>query len=286
MSAEPCSTRLRTHDSGRPAGRGLRGDRGDRRRRAGPTSARSGRPPRCCGAGCTRPTSPTTRAPRCGCPAWPRSVAALAAGLEPVMQMTSRDRNRIALQSDLLAAGALGVPNLLTDDRGPARAGRPRRRHAGVRPQLRRPDAGRPRVAGRRRAAVRPRGRPAAAVPARRRGHRRRHAGPAGRQGRRRRRVRADPVRVRRARVRAPGWPGCASSGWTGRCAILAGVGPVRSLRALEFLAGDPRGGRSRTRWSGGCAGCRRTGWPRRAWRPARRRWPRCASCPGWPGCT
>jgi methylenetetrahydrofolate reductase (NADPH) len=41
------------------------------------------------------------------------SVAALAAGLEPVMQMTTRDRNRIALQSDLLAAGALGVPNLL-----------------------------------------------------------------------------------------------------------------------------------------------------------------------------
>jgi len=47
------------------------------------------------------------------------SVAALAAGLEPVMQMTTRDRNRIALQSDLLAAGALGVPNLLlmTGDR-------------------------------------------------------------------------------------------------------------------------------------------------------------------------
>ena len=47
------------------------------------------------------------------------SVAALAAGLEPVMQMTCRDRNRIALQSDLLAAGALGVPNLLlmTGDR-------------------------------------------------------------------------------------------------------------------------------------------------------------------------
>ena len=47
------------------------------------------------------------------------SVVALAAGLEPVMQMTCRDRNRIALQSDLLAAGALGIPNLLlmTGDR-------------------------------------------------------------------------------------------------------------------------------------------------------------------------
>ena len=41
------------------------------------------------------------------------SVAALEAGLEPVMQLTCRDRNRIALQSELLSAGALGVPNLV-----------------------------------------------------------------------------------------------------------------------------------------------------------------------------
>ena len=34
-------------------------------------------------------------------------------GLEPVIQMTCRDRNRIALQSDLLGAAALGVSNLL-----------------------------------------------------------------------------------------------------------------------------------------------------------------------------
>ena len=33
--------------------------------------------------------------------------------LEPVMQMTVRDRNRIAMQSDVLGAGALGIPNLL-----------------------------------------------------------------------------------------------------------------------------------------------------------------------------
>jgi methylenetetrahydrofolate reductase (NADPH) len=47
------------------------------------------------------------------------SVVLLAEGLEPVMQMTCRDRNRIALQSDLLSAAALGVPNLLlmTGDR-------------------------------------------------------------------------------------------------------------------------------------------------------------------------
>ena len=43
-------------------------------------------------------------------------VAALLAdrGIEPIMQVTCRDRNRIALQSDLLAAHALGVRNVLT----------------------------------------------------------------------------------------------------------------------------------------------------------------------------
>lgn len=45
------------------------------------------------------------------------SVAASALlvreGIEPVLQMTCRDRNRIALQSDLLGAAALGVENLL-----------------------------------------------------------------------------------------------------------------------------------------------------------------------------
>lgn len=41
------------------------------------------------------------------------SVAALRAGIEPIMQLTCRDRNRIALQSELLSASALGVPNVL-----------------------------------------------------------------------------------------------------------------------------------------------------------------------------
>jgi methylenetetrahydrofolate reductase (NADPH) len=44
---------------------------------------------------------------------WAASVAALEAGAEPIMQLTSRDRNRIALQSDLLGAAAVGVPNVL-----------------------------------------------------------------------------------------------------------------------------------------------------------------------------
>lgn len=41
------------------------------------------------------------------------SAVALRAGLEPVMQMTCRDRNRIAIQSDLLGAYALGIRNVL-----------------------------------------------------------------------------------------------------------------------------------------------------------------------------
>jgi methylenetetrahydrofolate reductase (NADPH) len=43
------------------------------------------------------------------------AVAAILveAGIEPIQQFTCRDRNRIALQGDLLAAAALGVRNLL-----------------------------------------------------------------------------------------------------------------------------------------------------------------------------
>jgi methylenetetrahydrofolate reductase (NADPH) len=38
---------------------------------------------------------------------------ALSEGVEPIIQMTCRDRNRIALQSDLLGACALGLRNVL-----------------------------------------------------------------------------------------------------------------------------------------------------------------------------
>jgi methylenetetrahydrofolate reductase (NADPH) len=41
------------------------------------------------------------------------SVLAARAGVEPVMQLTCRDRNRIALQSDLISAATLGIPNVL-----------------------------------------------------------------------------------------------------------------------------------------------------------------------------
>jgi methylenetetrahydrofolate reductase (NADPH) len=44
---------------------------------------------------------------------WACALAARDAGLEPVMQMTCRDRNRIALQSDLLGAASVGLRNLV-----------------------------------------------------------------------------------------------------------------------------------------------------------------------------
>ena len=43
------------------------------------------------------------------------AAAALLArdGIEPVMQMSCRDRNRIAIPSDLIGAAALGIENIL-----------------------------------------------------------------------------------------------------------------------------------------------------------------------------
>ena len=41
------------------------------------------------------------------------SVRLKAAGIEPVYQLTCRDRNRLALQSDLLTAYSLGIDNVL-----------------------------------------------------------------------------------------------------------------------------------------------------------------------------
>ena len=41
------------------------------------------------------------------------SVALRRSGIEPVYQVVTRDRNRIALQSDLLGAAFLGIKNVL-----------------------------------------------------------------------------------------------------------------------------------------------------------------------------
>jgi methylenetetrahydrofolate reductase (NADPH) len=44
---------------------------------------------------------------------WAGSLAVMAAGVEPVMQLTCRDSNRIALQASLLGAAAMSIPNIL-----------------------------------------------------------------------------------------------------------------------------------------------------------------------------
>jgi methylenetetrahydrofolate reductase (NADPH) len=41
------------------------------------------------------------------------SVLVKQAGLDPILQMTSRDRNRLAMQSDLLGAAVFGIENVL-----------------------------------------------------------------------------------------------------------------------------------------------------------------------------
>lgn len=46
--------------------------------------------------------------------AFATALMCVQGGLEPIYQMTCRDRNRIALQSDLLGAWTLGVRNVLT----------------------------------------------------------------------------------------------------------------------------------------------------------------------------
>ena len=51
------------------------------------------------------------------------SAVLLREGLEPILQLTCRDRNRIAIQSDLLSAWVLGVKNVLTMTGDPVDAG-------------------------------------------------------------------------------------------------------------------------------------------------------------------
>src|ERR1700754_2627398 len=56
-----------------------------------------------------------TESPRARMAVEPKAVACklIERGIEPIVQMTARDRNRIALQADLLGASLLGVGNFL-----------------------------------------------------------------------------------------------------------------------------------------------------------------------------
>ena len=167
------------------------------------------------------------------------SVAALAAGLEPVMQMTCRDRNRIALQSDLLAAGALGVPNLLlmTGDR-PERGD-----HADATPVFDLTSSGLMRAArALRDEGVLMSGRAVDPPPRFLLGAVDTGAGTPERLAAK---VDDGAQFVQTQFVfDVPAFGGWLARvrelGLDERCAILAGVGPVRSVRALEFIATIP----------------------------------------------
>jgi methylenetetrahydrofolate reductase (NADPH) len=56
-----------------------------------------------------------TESPRARMAIEPKAVAhhLLSRGIEPIVQMTARDRNRIAIQADLLGASSLGVENFV-----------------------------------------------------------------------------------------------------------------------------------------------------------------------------
>src|SRR3989442_382422 len=59
------------------------------------------------------------------------ATIALQEGVEPIMQMVSRDRNRIGLQSDLLGAAALGIRNVLCLWEDPPTSGNEKEAKAG-----------------------------------------------------------------------------------------------------------------------------------------------------------
>ncbi len=61
----------------------------------------------------TRSTSPTAPGARAHMSAVAAATIMLNAGIEPILQLVCRDRNRIGLQSDLMGASALGIRNLL-----------------------------------------------------------------------------------------------------------------------------------------------------------------------------
>ena len=51
------------------------------------------------------------------------SVIVLNKGIDPILQMTCRDRNRLAIQSELMGASALGIRNVLALSGDPIRVG-------------------------------------------------------------------------------------------------------------------------------------------------------------------
>ena len=176
------------------------------------------------------------------------SVLLAQAGCEPVMQVACRDRNRIAIQGDMLGAAALGVRNVLclTGDHV-GKGDHPGARHVGDLDSMtllatarKMRDAGRVPVG----AQARQR---AAAVPGRRRQSRRRRRS-TSRSAACARKIAAgaqfvqtqycfDLERLERVHAAA-----CARKGCTRRAALIIGVGPIASAKTARWLRANVPG--------------------------------------------
>jgi methylenetetrahydrofolate reductase (NADPH) len=171
------------------------------------------------------------------------SLAAARAGVEPIMQLTCRDRNRIALQSELLSASALGIPNVLIMTGDHPRHGD----HADAKPVFDLDSSQLLRVAtGMRDAGTLMSGGTLSPPPSWLLGAVENPGGPAdAATARLAAKVDAGAQFVQTQFVfDVPAFAAWMSqvrdAGLAERCYILAGVGPVRSARALAHLAGIP----------------------------------------------
>ena len=165
----------------------------------------------------------------------------IGAGIEPILQITCRDKNRIALQSELMGAAALGIRNLLILTGDDPKAGDQPDTKPVFDVNSKTPDRDRAAAARRGHAAHRPQGRGQGRLLHRRGRHADRPAGRlatqfAARQGQVRRAIRADAV-LHGCRRRAPlHRPRSNRRGLTKQLAILIGVNPLRSAKSAAWM--------------------------------------------------
>ncbi len=162
-------------------------------------------------------------------------------GYAPVMQISCRDRNRIAIQGDILGGAAMGVCNLLCLTGDGVQAGD----HPQALPvfdldsmtllETARTLRDEHRFLSGRRISFAPRVLLGAAENPFAQPHRvARRA--AGEEGRRRRAVHPDAVLLRRAAAAQPSCSASRTSDCSSKVFILVGVGPLRSAKAAEWI--------------------------------------------------
>ena len=90
------------------------------------------------GLGRRASTPSTPRAPTATCPSVGICALLTRIGYAPIMQISCRDKNRIAIQGDVLGAAAMGVANILCLTGDGVQCGDQPERQAGLRPRLHR----------------------------------------------------------------------------------------------------------------------------------------------------